>query len=229
MQFEKQCAISCRCDIEHQQGSVNAKILIVGTPRLAVFASAHIMYRRALVQFARSSSVKDVKRSYMSDESRTKEYEGRKLVGFSMDQIYSVVVDVGNYKDFLPFCKRSHILYKQDDEMLKANLVIGFPPITENYTSVVTMARPHFVKAQCMDGRLFNHLNTLWLFTPGLKNNPNTCLIDFSLSFEFRSVIHSHLSNFFFNEIVRQMENAFLDEAQRRYGRPCLKAVRLQR
>ncbi|KAF3423787.1 hypothetical protein E2986_12249 [Frieseomelitta varia] len=165
---------------------------------------------------------------YMIEITRTREYEGRKLVGFSMEQIYDVVADVQNYKDFVPFCKKSEIIYKSND-MLKANLVIGFPPINESYTSKVTTMRPHLVKAECTDGKLFNHLNTLWLLSPGLKNNTQTCVIDFSLSFEFKSLIHSHLSNLFFNEIVRQMENAFLDEAKRRYGRPCIKTVRLER
>lgn len=145
-----------------------------------------------------------------------------------MEQIYSVVVDVKNYKNFVPFCKKSHVLMDRED-MIKASLVIGFPPLTESYTSLVTMHPPYFVKAECTDGKLFNHLTTLWIFSPGLKNNTQTCVIDFSLSFEFKSILHSHLSNLFFNEIVRQMENAFIDEAQNRYGRPCIKTVRLER
>ncbi|KAJ8674032.1 hypothetical protein QAD02_005294 [Eretmocerus hayati] len=161
------------------------------------------------------------------DRSRTKEYEGRKLVGFSMDQIYHVVADVENYKNFLPFCKKSDVIIKKPD-FLKANLVIGFPPLRESYVSKVTTVYPQMVKAECTDGKLFNHLNTLWLFSPGLNNNPETCVIDFSLSFEFKSLLHSHLSNLFFNEIVRQMENAFLEEAQRRHGKPCIKSVRLE-
>ncbi|XP_018350490.1 PREDICTED: coenzyme Q-binding protein COQ10 homolog B, mitochondrial isoform X3 [Trachymyrmex septentrionalis] len=159
---------------------------------------------------------------------KTKEYEGRKLVGFSMEKMYYVVADVGNYKNFLPFCKKSEITLKTKD-FLKANLVIGFPPINENYTSTVTTVYPKLVKAECKDGRLFHHLDTLWLFSPGLKNNFETCVIDFSLSFEFKSIIYSHLSNLFFNEIVRQMENAFIEEAVKRYGQPCLKTVRLPR
>ncbi|CAK9809559.1 Coenzyme Q-binding protein COQ10 homolog B, mitochondrial [Anthophora plagiata] len=169
-----------------------------------------------------------VERMYMTENTKHKEYEGRKLVGFSMEQIYDVVADVRNYKEFVPFCKKSDVIFKNDD-ILKANLVIGFPPINESYTSKVTTIRPRLVKAECTDGRLFNHLNTLWLFSPGLKNNVHTCVIDFCLSFQFKSIIHSHLSNLFFNEIVRQMENAFLEEAKRRYGKPCIKTVRLER
>lgn len=144
-----------------------------------------------------------------------------------MEQIFDVVADVENYKNFVPFCKKSEVILKRVD-FLKANLVIGFPPLNESYVSNVTMMYPQLVKAECVDGKLFNHLDTLWIFTPGLKNNPQTCVIDFSLSFEFKSWIHSHLSNLFFNEIVRQMENAFINEAQNRYGKPCIKTVRLE-
>ncbi|XP_001120956.3 coenzyme Q-binding protein COQ10 homolog B, mitochondrial [Apis florea] len=187
-----------------------------------------LLFESAIFQNKCNFNKQYIERMYMADIMKTKEYEGRKLIGFSMDQIYSVVADVQNYKEFVPFCKKSDVIFKSDD-MLKANLVIGFPPINESYTSIVTTMRPHLVKAECSDGRLFNHLNTLWLFSPGLKNNAQTCVIDFSLSFEFKSIIYSHLSNLFFNEIVRQMENAFIDEAKRRYGRPCIKTVRLER
>ncbi|CAL7947411.1 unnamed protein product [Xylocopa violacea] len=186
------------------------------------------LLENAILQNKSNFNKQCIERMYMIESTRTKEYEGRKLIGFSMEQIYDVVADVQNYKHFVPFCKKSDVVFKSN-EMLKANLVIGFPPINESYTSKVTLVRPRLVKAECSDGRLFNHLNTLWLFSPGLKNNAQTCVIDFSLSFEFKSIIHSHLSNLFFNEIVRQMENAFLTEAGRRYGKPCLKTVRLKR
>ncbi|KAG7196681.1 hypothetical protein KM043_016013 [Ampulex compressa] len=116
-----------------------------------------------------------IRRMYVTESSsRIKEYEGRKLIGFSMEQIYSVVADVQNYKEFVPFCKKSEVKHREKD-FLKANLVIGFPPINESYTSKVTMIYPRLIKAECTDGKLFNHLNTLWLFSPGLKNNPQTC------------------------------------------------------
>jgi coenzyme Q-binding protein COQ10 len=145
-----------------------------------------------------------------------------------MEQMFDVVTDVQNYKNFIPFCKKSDVIYEEGKEFLRANLVIGFPPLIESYVSNVTMIHPQLAKAECTDGKLFDHLNTLWIFTSGLKNNSQTCVIDFSLSFKFKSTIHSHLSNLFFNEIVRQMEKAFIEEAKKRYGKPCIKTVQLK-
>ncbi|XP_020285389.1 coenzyme Q-binding protein COQ10 homolog B, mitochondrial isoform X4 [Pseudomyrmex gracilis] len=77
----------------------------------------------------------NTQRMYITQiNGKTKEYEGRKLVGFSMEKMFYVVADVENYKNFLPFCKKSEVTLKTED-FLKANLVIGFPPINESYTS----------------------------------------------------------------------------------------------
>lgn len=143
-----------------------------------------------------------------------------------MDQMYSVVSDVANYNKFVPFCKKSHVL-KSTPEFLKADLIIGFPPIVESYTSNVTLVRPRMVKAICTDGRLFNHLDTIWKFSPALKNNLQSCIIDFHISFEFRSALHSHFAHLFFDALVRQMEVAFINEAKVRYGKESVPSQRL--
>ena len=76
---------------------------------------------------------------------KTKEYNGRKLVGFSMEEMYQVVSDVENYKNFVPFCKRSEVTERKPG-FLKGQLSIGFPPISESYVSAVTLIRPRLVK-----------------------------------------------------------------------------------
>lgn len=155
--------------------------------------------------------------------SNRKSFAEKKLVGFTCEQMYNVVSDVDNYKNFVPFCKKSHV-YDRRPGFLKGDLVIGFPPINERYTSNVTMERPNVVKAECFDGVLFNYLLTIWKFNPGLKDIDQSCVIDFYIDFEFKSNLHRKLSNLFFDQIVRQMEQAFFQEARNRFGRPSIKS-----
>lgn len=142
---------------------------------------------------------------------------------YSAEQLFSVVSDVEKYNTFVPFCKKSHV-YARKPGSLKADLIIGFPPLNESYTSNVTLVKPSLVKAECVDGRLFNYLLTAWQFSPGLKDIPQSCVIDFMVAFEFKSVLHSQLSNLFFDQIVKQMEYAFIAEAGNRFGPPSIKS-----
>jgi len=137
-----------------------------------------------------------------------------------------VIQDTENYQHFLPFCRKSTDLVKGKDHR-QTYLEIGIPPIIESYVSHITFQRPHMIKAECRDGKLFKYLTTQWNLDPGLKENLNTAIITFFVSYEFKSQLHSAVANTFFSELVKQMEQAFFSEAGRRYGKPCMKARKL--
>lgn len=158
--------------------------------------------------------------------SLTKEYSEKKVLGYSMAQFYEVVADVDNYKHFVPWCVESKTFQKSETHA-RANLEVGFPPVSEKYTSVLTLAKPNLVKSECMDGTLFNYLTCVWRFSNGPSNIPNSCTLNFYISFEFKSLLHSQLAHTYFEEVAVKMVKAFEDRAEVLYGASSLEAYHL--
>ncbi|KAG9510931.1 Coenzyme Q-binding protein COQ10-like B, mitochondrial, partial [Fragariocoptes setiger] len=147
----------------------------------------------------------------------TRKYAERRLIGYSMEQLFDVVAQVEHYHKFVPCCRKSEVIQK-NDSYIKAKLEIGLPPILESYTSHVKLERPHLVIAKCIDGVLFHHLDTRWRFAPG-PDPLKTCHLDFNVSFEFKSLLYSRLAYLVFDEMVRLNVNAFLKRAEKLYGK----------
>ena len=105
----------------------------------------------------------------------------RRFVPYSDVQLFDLVADVAKYPQFLPWCVGARIRSRVDN-VLHADLTIGFGPFRESFGSRVTLERPHRVGVVYERGP-FKYLNNTWNFAP----DPKGCQVDFFVDFEFRS------------------------------------------
>jgi coenzyme Q-binding protein COQ10 len=141
-------------------------------------------------------------------------FRDRKPIGYTPEQLFDLVADVGRYPEFLPWCVGARIRSRTEHEVV-ADLTIGFGPFRESFTSRVTLERPQRIRVTYEDGP-FRYLNNQWVF---LREGAGS-LVDFWVDFEFRSRLLQTAIGAVFTEAVKRMVSAFLKRARDVYGPP---------
>lgn len=139
----------------------------------------------------------------------------KRVLHHSPDQLFDLVADVERYPEFLPWCVGARIRSRRENVVV-ADLIIGFKGIRERFTSEVTLDRPAMrIDVVYRDGP-FKYLNNHWIFN---ARADGSCEIDFFVDFEFRSRLLQKVIGMLFNEAVRRMVAAFETRADQLYGR----------
>jgi coenzyme Q-binding protein COQ10 len=130
-------------------------------------------------------------------------HEEQTTLPYGADELFEVVADVKDYPLFVPWCSGARIHSAADREII-ADLVIGFGPFQETFTSQVTLDRPRQVSVRAVEGPL-EHLMNTWTFTP-LRGETH---VDFVIDFQFKSHLLDHVANGMFYEASTRMMSAF--------------------
>jgi coenzyme Q-binding protein COQ10 len=138
----------------------------------------------------------------------------QRILPYTAEQLFDLVADVERYPEFLPWCVGARIRERREN-LVVADLLIGFRMFRERFTSKVTLDRPRRVDVAYSEGP-FRYLSNHWVFEPV----EGGCRIDFFVDFEFRSRVLQTLIGALFNEAVRRMVGAFETRAAALYGRP---------
>lgn len=145
-----------------------------------------------------------------------KVYEEKRVLGYSPEQLYSVVAAVDLYADFVPWCQKSDIVRSFPDGSFDAELEIGFKFLVERYMSHVELSKPKYVKTTVSESGLFDHLINVWEFSEGPL--PGTCSLYFMVDFKFQSPFYRQMATMFFKEVVSRLVGSFNDRCCTIYG-----------
>ncbi|MEM7570649.1 MAG: type II toxin-antitoxin system RatA family toxin, partial [Pseudomonadota bacterium] len=77
----------------------------------------------------------------------------RKRLPYTPQQLFDLVSDIETYPSFLPWCVGARVT-ERTDNMVTADLVIGFKMFRERFRSQVTLSRPGHIHVDYIRGPL---------------------------------------------------------------------------
>ncbi|WP_417515473.1 type II toxin-antitoxin system RatA family toxin [Minwuia sp.] len=137
----------------------------------------------------------------------------KRVLPHQPEQVYRLVADIGSYPEFLPWCVGARIL-SNSERQVTADLLIGFKMFRERFRSRVDLNPEDLrIDVTYVEGPM-KYLENHWIFLP----HPDGCEVDFSVDFEFRSILLRKAVQPLFHEAVRRMVAAFEKRADSLYG-----------
>lgn len=138
----------------------------------------------------------------------------QKQLPYTAEQMFDLVVAVDRYREFAPWCVASRINSRESDSVFYADLVVGYKMFRERFSSKVITERPDTIYIEYLKGPL-KHLKNHWRF---IDQGDGSCIVDFSVEFEFENSALQGIAKVFFKEVIHRMVDAFETRAQEIYG-----------
>lgn len=143
----------------------------------------------------------------------------QKHLPYTPEQMFALVAAVDQYAQFAPWCVASRITKRESAHVFYADLVVGYKMFRERFSSKVVISPPGAsdpgnIDIEYLRGPL-KQLKNHWRF---IREPDGSCLIDFSVEFEFKNKALQGLSQVFFQEVIKRMVGAFEARALALYG-----------
>lgn len=135
------------------------------------------------------------------------------LVPYSAQQMFDLVADVERYRDFLPWCADSRVLYR-DDDVMEACIRIAKAGIERSFTTRNRMQHGKMMEMRLVEGP-FRHLEGYWRFH-ALREDASKVSLD--LDFEFSNKVLTLAFGRVFTQIANTLVDAFVTRARDVYG-----------
>lgn len=135
------------------------------------------------------------------------------LVPYSHQQMFALVNDVDAYQDFLPWCSRSSILSRDQDE-IRATVELAKGSIHKSFTTSNRFQQDKIIEMRLIEGP-FKQLHGFWRFD-ALPSE--ACKVTLDLDYEFSNRIMEMAIGSVFNQVANSLVDAFVERAKNVYG-----------
>jgi coenzyme Q-binding protein COQ10 len=137
------------------------------------------------------------------------QFETRRPVPHTPDQMFALIADVERYPEFLPLCEALVVRSRKERDgntLLVADMTVGYKAIRETFTTQVLLKPDeHAIDVKYIDGP-FRYLDNRWRFE---ANPDGGCTVHFFIDYEFKSRILGALMGSMFDRAYRMFSEAF--------------------
>lgn len=136
------------------------------------------------------------------------------LMQYSADQMFSLVDDVENYPQFLPWCGGVDVLERGEDSLV-ATLKISYHGLKQSFTTKNTNVKPESMVMELVEGP-FKNFEARWQFK---KLTEDACKIEFTMVYEFSNKLLETIIGPVFSVIGNNFVESFCKRAEEVYGK----------
>lgn len=127
-----------------------------------------------------------------------------RVLPYTPAQLFDLVMDIEKYPEFLPWCTSAHIRARHAGAV-EADVVIGYGPFSETFSSRVHFEKPSMIEVEYMRGPM-RDLQTRWAFR-AVKGGKTE--LSFSVDFSMKSRFLQVVIDQFFHLALARMIHAF--------------------
>lgn len=135
------------------------------------------------------------------------------VVPYGVADMYKLVNEVEGYPEFLPWCKTSEILHRDEDE-IHARLMLAGGGFQKSFTTCNRLQADKMIEIRLLDGP-FRQLEGFWKFDAQANNG---CQVTLDLEFEFANKLLAMAFGPVFNQVASTLVDAFSKRADQIYG-----------
>ncbi len=136
------------------------------------------------------------------------------LVPYTPAEMFTLVDNIEDYPQFLPWCNTAIVLSRNEDEV-RASLELSRGGIQKCFSTCNRLQRNKMIEMRLVEGP-FSRLEGFWRFDP---MGENACRVSLDLDFEFSNRLVSLALGPIFNQIANSLVDAFCERAMDVFGR----------
>ena len=135
------------------------------------------------------------------------------IVDFPAMDMYNLVDDIAAYPEFLPWCAKSTIQERSDDQVV-ASIVLKKGLINQTFTTRNTLQEATRIEMNLVDGP-FSELHGVWQFK---ELSERSCKISLEMEFTISNPVLRLTLEPVFSQVLGRLVEAFKDRAEEIYG-----------